>query len=737
LHKLKPPIDTKPIDTKHIDTKYTEPKNMALQPENYINREMSWLGFNQRVLEQAINPSVPLLERLKFLAITSSNLDEFFMVRVGGLQLQHQAAVASTDPSGSSVTEQLEAIQQRTAQMISRQYACYLEELEPALAEHGIVRVRLSDASTRHREAADRIFQEEILPVLSPMAVHASEDFPLLVNHALYICVQIAIPKAKRVEDGADFRLAVIPLGRVLPRILTLPSEKGFSFALLEDVVSNFVSCFFSGEQILSTATFRISRNADLSIQEDSAADLLHGMKELLQQRKTAECVRLEIESGADPQMVKFLQHSLRVSEQNTTRSPHPLDLSAFMQLSSLEGFDHLRDTPWNPQRSPLIDPTQTMFATIAERDVLLSHPYESFGPVVRLLEEAAEDPDVLAIKQTLYRTSRNSPIVAALRKAAERGKYVTAIVELKARFDEARNIEWAQELEEAQVQVIYGVKHLKTHAKVCIIVRREPRGIVRYMHFGTGNYNETTARFYSDISYFTCSDELGTDTSAFFNAITGYSLPQQYHAFEAAPIGLRKKLLSLIDAEIGRKKQGQRAQIMVKLNALVDPALIEALYRASQAGVTVKLNIRGVCCLRPGVPGLSENITVVSIVDRILEHSRIIHFHHGGDELVFISSADWMPRNLDRRVELLVPVGDSTCKRRLLTILETCFRDTSNAWQLQASGEYVRRQAELGQPTVRMQSTLYQAALDAIKHAEQKRRTVFEPHQSAANKTD
>ncbi len=710
---------------------------MTLQPDNFINREMSWLEFNQRVLEQAINPQVPLLERLKFLSITSSNLDEFFMVRVGGLQLQHQAAVASTDPSGMSVTQQLDAVAERTTRMIAQQYACYLEQLEPALATQGIERIRLNSASVRHREAADRIFQEEIFPVLSPMSIHENQDFPLLVNHALYVCVQIAVPKSRRAAEGADYRFAIIPLGRALPRILTLPSDHGLTFALLEDVVSNFASSFFGGEPVLSTTTFRISRNADVSIQEDLAADLLHGMKELLQQRKTAECVRLEIDALANPETVAFLQHALRVNEQKTTRSPDPLDLSAFMQLSSLDGFDHLRDVPWSPQRSPLIDPTQSMFSTIAERDVLLSHPYESFSPVVRMIEEAADDPDVLAIKQTLYRTSRNSPIVRALRRAAERGKYVTAIVELKARFDEARNIEWAQELEEAQVQVIYGVKNLKTHAKVCIVVRREPRGIVRYMHFGTGNYNEATARLYGDVSYFTCSDEMGSDASAFFNAITGYSQPQQYHFLEAAPIGLRKKLIGLIDAEIERKKQGQRALIMIKLNALVDPALIEALYRASQAGVTVRLNIRGVCCLRPGVPGLSEHITVVSIVDRILEHARIVYFHHGGDDLAFISSADWMPRNLDRRVELLVPVEDMTSKRRLMNMLENCFRDTSNSWVLQADGQYQRRQTEHGQPTLRFQETMHQQALDAIKHAEQKRRTVFEPHQPATNKLE
>ncbi len=715
---------------------YRRSRNMTLLPENYINREMSWLEFNQRVLDQALNANVALLERLKFLAITGSNLDEFFMVRVGGLQLQHQTSVASSDQSGLSITEQLAAVHQRTTRMIEQQYACFLNELEPALVTYGIQRIRMSEAGVKHKEAADRIFQEEILPVLSPVAIHAGENFPLLVNHALYVCVQIAIPKEKREEEGADYRFAVIPLGRALPRIITLPTEQGFSFALLEDVVSYFASSFFGNEKILSAASFRITRNADLSIQEDSAADLLHGMKELLQQRKTAECVRLEIDSRANAEMVAFLQNCLRVADDKTTRSPEPLDLSAFMELNGLEGFDHLRDKPWNPQRSPMIDPTQSMFSTIAEHDVLLSHPYESFSPVVRLIEEAAEDPDVLAIKQTLYRTSRNSPIVAALRRAAERGKYVTAIVELKARFDEARNIEWAQELEEAQVQVVYGVKNLKTHAKVCIIVRREPRGIVRYMHFGTGNYNEATARFYSDISYFTCSDELGTDASAFFNAITGYSQPQQYHSLEAAPIGLRKRLLTLIDAEIERKKHGQRALIMVKLNALVDPALIEALYRASQAGVTVRLNIRGVCCLRPGVPGLSENITVVSIVDRILEHARIVYFHHGGDDLAFISSADWMPRNLDRRVELLVPVADLVCKKRLMSMLEYCFRDNTHSWQLQADGRYIRRQQQdVGHTPLRLQEVLYQQSLDAIKQAEQKRRTVFEPHQPAAAK--
>ncbi|MEZ6133374.1 MAG: polyphosphate kinase 1 [Pirellulaceae bacterium] len=706
---------------------------MSPKPDQYFNREMSWLAFNERVLAQARSVDVPLLERLKFLAITSSNLDEFFMVRVGGLQLQRSAGVGSTDPSGMTVTEQLVAIHERTTRINESQYACYFEELEPVLAQQGIVRVRMDEASVRHQEAATRIFDQEIVPILSPMAITGPEDFPLLANQSLYVCVQIAVPQTPTTDPAApEHRFAIIPVGKVLPRILTLPSEQGFSFALLEDVVRYFAGSFFHNEEVLAAAPFRITRNADMSIQEDLAADLLHGMKELLQQRRTAACVRLEIDATAPQVMIAFLQQCLDVTDRETIRSPNPLDLSAFMQLNSLEGFDALRDQPWPPQRSPRIDPSQSMLAAIAEGDILLAHPYESFEPVVRLIEEAAEDPDVLAIKQTLYRTSRRSPIVGALRRAAERGKYVTAIVELKARFDEARNIEWAQELEEANVQVIYGVKNLKTHAKVCIIVRREPRGIVRYMHFGTGNYNEATARLYGDISYFTCNSELGVDASAFFNAVTGYSQPRKYGAIEAAPIGLRKKLLTLIEAEIERKKQGQRALIMAKLNALVDPALIKALYAASAAGVTVRLNIRGICCLRPGVPGLSENITVTSIVDRILEHARMIYFYHGGDELTFISSADWMPRNLDRRVELLVPLLDDSCRKRAIEILESYFRHTGNAWQLRPDGSYVRCAADAKQDGARVQNFLYRQAVNALKQAENKRRTVFEPHTAA-----
>lgn len=721
--------------------------SMPIEPENYINREMSWLEFNQRVLQLARDEATPLLERLKFLAITSSNLDEFFMVRVGGLLLQRKAAVASTDPAGMTIPEQLSAIYDRTSQMIACQYETYLEQVEPAMRLQGIERVTLDSASVQHREAVSQIFDEEVFPVLSPMAVRDTSRFPLLANHALCLCVKLAAPKktkndesekskageSSELECNEQERFAVIPLGRVLPRIIALPAENGHCFTLLEDLVAFHVANFFPGEEVLAAAPFRISRNADISLQEDSAADLLHGMKDLLQLRKTADCVRLEIDATADSEIIGFLQTCLGVSERETNLVPSPLDLSAFMPLSGLDGFEHLQFENWPSQKSPQIDATKSMFENIAERNLMLCHPFESFEPVVRFIEEAADDPDVLAIKQTLYRTSRNSPIVAALRRAAERGKYVTAIVELKARFDEARNIEWAQELEEAQVQVIYGVKNLKTHAKICTIVRREPRGIVRYMHFGTGNYNDATARIYGDISYFTCDHQLGMDASAFFNAVTGYSQPQQYEAIEAAPTGLRHKLLVLIDAEIKRKQQGQSAAITAKLNSLVDPKLIAALYRASKAGVTVKLNIRGICCLRPGVVGLSDNITVTSIVDRVLEHARVVYFKHGGDDLIFISSADWMPRNLDRRVELLVPIEDPACRKRLVGILHSYFKDTTNAWVLHEDGRYTRVKAAKKKDRMRSQEVLYKKACEATVEAEKKRNLMFEPHEPAS----
>lgn len=693
----------------------------------FINRELSWLEFNQRVLDQALYAKVPVLERLKFLAITASNLDEFFMVRVGGLQLQQAQGIDTRDPSGLTVTQQLEQVYERVHGIIRDQYECFLTQIEPTLAAEGLEHIAAKTATARHREAITRFFHDEIYPVVSPMDIDGASPFPILGNLSLHLCVRMASGDSENPN-----RFAIVPLGKALSRFITLPSDRGYSFALLEDVASEFIEEYYPGKRVEECVAFRVTRNADVSVQEDSAADLMSGMEEVLHSRRSAGFVRLEIANSASEATIDFLSQQLHLRPRDIFRIPGPLDLSSMMYVADIEGFPALRDTVWLGQRSANIDPSQSMFATIAEKDLLLCHPYESFEPVVRFIDEAAKDPDVLAIKQVLYRTSRNSPIVAALKSAAERGKYVTAIVELKARFDEQRNIEWARELEKSGVQVVYGVRGLKTHAKVCIVVRREASGIIRYVHFGTGNYNEATARLYSDISYLTCNESLGRDASSFINAITGYSQPQPYDKLDSAPLGLRKKLLSLIHAETQNRKNGQKAYIAAKMNALVDPEIIEALYEASQVGVVIRLNVRGVCCLRPGVPGLSENISVISIVDRFLEHARILYFYHGGNDAVFISSADWMPRSFDRRVELLIPVEDTASRHRLMEILDTYFRDNQNAWRLGADAKYTRLAAEGTQAKFRAQRYLYESAVDAIKKAEHAARTTFKPHTAA-----
>jgi polyphosphate kinase len=465
------------------------------------------------------------------------------------------------------------------------------------------------------------------------------------------------------------------------------------------------------------------------------ASDLLSGMRKVLDARRTSDCVRLQVDAGTTKTAMQFLKRALGVHLRDIYAMHAPLQFSDYMKLASMDGFDQLKYDPWPPQPCPDIDPKVSIFDEVSKNNILLSHPYEQFAPVVRLVEEAADDPDVLAIKQILYRTSSDSPIVAALQRAAEHGKYVTAIVELKARFDEARNIEWARHLEQSGVQVIYGVKGLKTHAKLCIVVRRESEGVVRYLHFGTGNYNEKTARLYSDIGYLTCDDDLASDASAFFNAVTGYSEPPEYLKLQAAPMGLRDRILELIEGEILRRHQGQKAVIMGKMNSLVDPQIIEALYRASAAGVKILLNVRGICCLRPGVKGLSEHIRVVSIVDRFLEHSRIIYFRHGGEEQVLISSADWMQRNLDKRVELLTPIDDKTCRRKLVQILKTYFDDNVKSAQLLPDGQYERIHRSGHTRKCRAQRVLYQRARDIIEKNKVRQRTVFEPHKAPGSK--
>lgn len=660
---------------------------------------------------------------------------------------------------------------------LTEQYRCLLSELEPALAGVGMRRVSPNELTDRQVEHVQLVFEQEIFPIFTPLAVvshvflessvntdeatqaprrkkkvpkkksvaaasppaidqstsdFAGDDaplFPPLINQTISLCVRLAPTSASTAP-----RFAIVPFGRNPQRFITLPGESGLSYILLEDVVGMFLTRFFPGETIEESVAFRITRNADLELQEDQASDLLSKMQEIVNARRQSDCVRLELADHASPVVREFLQTELNVSDRWVFAAPGPLDLAAFFRLSDSQGFDAERYEVWPPKPSPQIAPKESLFEAISRHDVMLYHPYESFDSVVRFVDEAADDPDVLAIKQTLYRTSAKSPIVAALKRAAQKGKYVTAVVELKARFDEQRNIEWARDLERADVQVVYGVRSLKTHAKICLIVRREPQGIQRYVHVGTGNYNEITARIYSDVSLMSCNEDLGFDATSFFNAITGYSQPQGFRQIEMAPIGLREKLMEMIEAEIDHKRHKQKALIICKLNALVDEKMIEALYAASQAGVKIRLNIRGVCCLRPGVPGLSENITVTGVIDRYLEHARILYFYHGGDERVFISSADWMPRNLDRRVELVVPVEDKDCRRNLISILKTSLADNVKARRLLPDGRYERVRVASGAEMIRSQEVLYRRASEVIEDASRAALATFEPLRATTN---
>ncbi len=698
---------------------------MAHKPDRFINRELSWLEFNQRVLDEAACVDVPLMDRLFFLTITASNLDEFFMVRVGGLELTRLAGVRKRDIAGMTPVQQLTKISARVERMVADQYALYRDVILPELAHAGLALVTYGSLAADERAQARGTFTDEILPVLTPMFLDRDGPVPLLQNFDLYVAAELA---SEADEAGNDY--AAVPVGRNLARLWPIVGrEAGHAFMLIEDLVIQHIGDLFPGRDVLSAVPFRITRNADMAVEEDFADDLSREMETVLQQRRTSACVRLEIGTISSRSLVSFLRDLLDVPKTGVMRVEGPVDLTGLRPLVELEGYADLHASSWPPQPSADIDPKASLFAQIERRDILLSLPFESFDPIVRLVTEAADDPDVLAIKQILYRTSPGSPIIMALRKAAENGKYVTVVVELKARFDEARNIAWARELEAAGVQVVYGVKHLKTHGKICMVVRREREGVVRYVHFGTGNYNDKTARLYTDVGLLTRDPGLGADASSFFNAICGRSEPRPYRWLEQAPLRLRDRLLELIADETARAKQGQRARIMAKMNSLADPALIEALYKASRAGVEVLLNVRGICCLRPGVTGFSGNIRVVSIVDRFLEHSRIFHFHHGGARLTFISSADWMPRNLDKRVELLVPVRDKACKRKLLSILKACFADNVKARNILSDGGYGPVSHEKPRSASRCQEVLYRAAREARQQAERDRLTSFEPH--------
>ena len=672
------------------------------KPEYFFNRELSWLKFNLRVLREAGVKTSPLLERLKFVAITASNLDEFFMVRVAGLWDQYENGINKRDAAGLTVKAQLEEIS-KAAHDQMKLLNKYLLSLVKELREAGIYICRVSELSEKGRRWLEAYYQEEIFPVLTPMAVDASRPFPFLANKTLNLAVELTN------QEGED-SMGIVQVPSVLPRLLEVPGEEKRSFVFLEDVINEHCSDLYSGCKILDVVPFRITRDADLEFDEDDIDNLLKEVEKSLRKRTRGASVRLEIYNKANSRIRKFLYNNLDITEQEVYEINGPLDATCFFKFASLPGMWPWLYEPFVPQRPLELPDDSDIFKVLRERDVLLHHPYESFDPVVKFVSDAANDPNVLAIKQTLYRVSGNSPIVAALARAAENGKQVTVLVELKARFDEENNIIWARRLEEAGCHVIYGLMGLKTHAKIILVVRKEADGIKRYVHLGTGNYNDNTAKLYTDMGLMTANDQFGSDASAFFNVLSGYSDPPVWNKLVMAPLGLRKKIYELIDNEISIVKKGGTGHIIAKMNSLIDYPVIQKLYEASMAGVKIDLIIRGICGLRAGMDGISDNITVRSIVGRQLEHSRIFWFQGGGKEQLFLSSADWMPRNLNDRVELFFPVETPAHIERIKKVLDLYLRDNVGAHMMQSNGTY-RRVTNRLEP-VGAQSTLYEWAL-------------------------
>ena len=664
------------------------PPQLRLTEEHFINRELSWLAFNSRVLDEAARTDLPVLERVKFLAITASNLDEFFMVRIGGLQLLREQGLRIRDNAGLTPTQQWDQVRQQAAAFVARQYDILQQQLVPLMNEKGIRRLLNADLTPAQRTLLRGYFDEQIFPVLSPVVVDDSSTRGAIP--ALNIVLLCTVTGGG--EDGnQDKRHVLLPLPANLPRHVLVPDPEGgqFLYVNLEDVVALFIDEFFPAEKVSAPARFRVSRNTDITIDDESAFDLASEMEEVLEKRLKSPAIRIEIEAGASREHTRIIRDLCGARTAQIYDIPGELDLRAFFQIAGISGFEELKVDPWDSHLTTAITPGESIFDAIKRGDILLHHPYESFEPVLALVEEAAADPNVIAIKQILYRTAKNSRIISALIRAAQAGKHVTVLVELKARFDEARNLERANDLINAGAQIIYGVAGLKTHAKVCLVMRRESGHMTRYMHFGTGNYNEATSKLYTDISLLTCRADFGADASAFFNTVTGRSRFVHFNKLSMAPYGLRERLVSLIRSETARARQGEAAEIMLKMNALEDRQMIEALYEASMAGVKIRLNVRGICCLRPGIKGLSENITVVSIIDRYLEHARIFWFRQGGKPAVFIASADFMNRNLSKRVELLTPVEDKEARKRLLRILEIHFADTARGRVLKSDGTW------------------------------------------------
>ena len=675
------------------------------KPEYFYNRELSWLKFNLRVLKEAMVKETPLLERLKFIAISASNLDEFFMVRVAGLWSNFDSGVEKRDASGMSVHEQLVAISQAAHEQVRTQ----TKSLIALMAEMDAVKLhfrRVKDLSELGKDWLEEYYREVVFPVLTPMAVDASRPFPFLANKTLNLAVEL-------IKADGEHSMGLIQVPSVLDRIVEVEPEGKRTFVFLEDIIASHCHDLFKGCHILDMVSFRVTRDSDLDLEEDDSVDLMKEVEESLRKRKRGAAVRLEIFKTNNNRIKRFLEENLDVTEMEVYEINGPLDPTCFFKFIGMKGMWPWLYEPFVPQRPLELPDDSDLFAAIRANDILLHHPYESFDPVVKLVSDAADDPQVLAIKQTLYRVSGNSPIVAALARAAENGKQVTVLVELKARFDEENNILWARRLEKAGCHVIYGLVGLKTHAKIILIVRKEDNGIKRYLHLGTGNYNDSTAKLYTDLGLMTANDEFGSDASAFFNLLSGYSEPPVWNKLVMAPLGLREKIYALIDNEIAMVRSGREGHIIAKMNSLIDQPVIQKLYEASAAGVHIDLIVRGICGLRTGIEGISDNITVRSIVGRQLEHSRIFWFANGGEEQLYLSSADWMPRNLNDRVELFFPVETEEHIRRIKALLDLYLRDNVGAHMMQSNGTYRRVRNKL--EPVSAQSTLYEMAQLAV----------------------
>jgi polyphosphate kinase len=695
-------------------------------PELYINRELSWLEFNDRVLRQGLSEKLPLMERLKFLAIVASNLDEFFMVRVAGLMQQRSAGVRKRDVAGMTPAAQLTAISSRAHRMIQEQSQGIRAALNE-LADHGLRVFDQHQWDDSQRRFLRSFFTNGIQPVLTPLALGKLNPPPLLPGLQLFVGAlisgnpvddQAGEAEAATDEPPPQQQVVVVPVPSQFSRFITLPADEGVHIARLEDVIADNLASVFPGCDVLCTTVLRVTRDGDVSIADDDASDLLQVVEDAVITRRRRAAVRLEISADTDRRLKRWFTDWLELQGEDVYDIPGMLDATALWEIVGRRGFESLKIPDWQPQPPQDLLGESDLWEAIEDHDILLSHPYESFEPVVQLLEEAAGDPNVLAIKQTLYRTSGDSPIIQALERAAENGKEVTVLVELKARFDEARNVGWARKLEDAGCHVIYGVVGLKTHGKALLVVRRQSQRIRRYVHLSTGNYNDKTARLYADIGMFTCDRQLAGDVAAFFNVLTGYSEMVGMSKIAVAPPGLRQRFIDLIEREIRASTPDRPGLIMAKVNSLQDPDICRALFEASQAGVKIMLNIRGICCLRPGMPGVSETIEVRSIIDRYLEHARIFYFRNGGHEEVYLSSADWMRRNLSKRLEMLFPVSDPRLRRRLIAMLDTCFADNQQSYRLLPEGTYEPVPCE-GEP-IRAQEVFYRQAVEAIRQQEQ-----------------